>query len=92
MGWACQQFGGAFLHFVEQGCVHIALPKGSAFAALGQMVGYGMVGQGAQAAVDDGRGRVVHDDDCECGATLGRGTRRIGGPREPLPVLDRAGF
>ena len=44
-----QQFGGAFLHLVQQGCVHIALPKRGALAALGQVVGDGVVGQGAQA-------------------------------------------
>ena len=44
-----EQTGGALLHFVEQGRVHIALPQRSTFAAFGQVVGDGMVGQGAQA-------------------------------------------
>ena len=44
-----QQFGGALLYFVQQCCVQIALPQCGALAALGQVMGYGMVGQGAQA-------------------------------------------
>ena len=44
-----QKFGRAFLHLVQQGCVHIALPQRGALAAFGQVVGDGMVGQGAQA-------------------------------------------